>query len=166
MQTFLPYGPAFQRGAVVLDRQRLVKQAVEGYQILRVHAGLTEGWKNHPAVKMWAGHEGYLVVYLDAILDEMQARGYSTATRDKIHELADQAFPDWQDDEQPPWLRDDRLALSHRGRLFEKRPDLYPQFALDATRFRQYTCCEKCNYFWPTHSQDYGWVNNDGLHKL
>ena len=160
MQTFLPHGPDFTATAKCLDYRRLVKQAVEGYQILRALAGLTNGWTNHPATKMWRGHEGWLVVYLDAILDEMDHRGYSTATRAKIHDLADQAFPCWEDDKMPPWLIDDRVAITHRGRLFEKSPSLYTSFFLDASTYKQYTCCERCNYYWPTHTQDYGWMED------
>lgn len=166
MQTFLPYR-SFSATAQSLDYKRLVKQAVEGYQILRALAGVTQGWRNHPATKMWAGHEGYLVAYLDAILDEMQARGYSTATRDSIHELAAMAFPDADSDTPPPWFGDDRVFITHRGRLYEKNPDHYKQFAIDGQNYKQYTCCSRCNYYWPTHTDDYGWVERDGrLEKL
>ncbi len=166
MQTFLPYSD-FTAVARCLDNKRLVKQAVEGYQILRAHAGLTQGWRNHPATKMWAGHEGYLVAYLDAILDEMQRRGYSTATRDSIHELSRQAFPDIDSDVPPPWLKDERVHVTHRGRLYEKNPEHYAQFAVDAQIFRKYTCHERCDYFWPTHTSDYGWIELNGkLEKL
>jgi hypothetical protein len=50
MQTFLPY-ESYARSAAVLDRQRLGKQRVEAMQILRVLAGETAGWGNHPAVR-------------------------------------------------------------------------------------------------------------------
>ena len=167
MQTFLPYGSDFKRGAESLDYRRLVKQAVEGYQILRALSGVTQGWRNHPATKMWKGHEGWLIAYLGAILDEMDRRGYSTATRYKIHELADQAFPDADTDVAPPWLRDERVAITHRGRLYEKDPAFYSAFAIDSLVYKQYTCCERCNYYWPTHTDDYGWIRlNDRLEKM
>jgi hypothetical protein len=166
MQTFLPHGYDFEATARSLDQKRLVKQAVEGYQILRSLAGISQGWKNHPATKMWRGHEGWLAAYLDAILDEMERRGYSAATRPKIHALIDENFPDNDLDTAPPWLLDFRVSYTHKGRLYEKMPDHYRQFA-DYADFKQYACCDRCNYFWPTHSQDYGWFLTDGhLEKL
>ncbi len=166
MQTFLPYMD-FDASARTLDRKRLVKQAVEGYQILRALAGITQGWRNHPATKMWSGHEGWLVMYLHAILNEMERRGYSTATRAQIDNLANQAFPDWESDTPPPWLLDARVSVTHRGRLYEKDPEHYAHFAVDAAVYKAYVCCPGCNYYWPTHTDDYGWVERDGkLEKL
>lgn len=62
MQTFLPYAD-FERTARVLDPKRLGKQRVECIQVLR---GLTVegyGWRHHPAVRMWRGHEEALGRY-------------------------------------------------------------------------------------------------------
>lgn len=167
MQTFLPYGTDFQATARALDRQRLVKQAVEGYQILRALAGLTKGWQNHPATKMWAGHEGWLGVYVNAIFDEMERRGYSTASRQQVNDLIAESFPGSDLDVLPPWLLDYRVQHTHRGRLYVKNPDHYKQFASAGSTYKSAVCCDRCNYFWPTHSQDYGWVERDGkLEKL
>ena len=62
MQTFLPEH-TFVECAAVLDQKRLVKQLLEGRQILSALAGETKGWVNHPATKMWIGHESYLMLY-------------------------------------------------------------------------------------------------------
>ena len=56
MQTFMPYED-FRKTFECLDYRRLGKQRIEAFQILRCLEGLTSGWKNHPAVKMWRGHE-------------------------------------------------------------------------------------------------------------
>ncbi len=58
MQTFLPEAD-FQDTAEHLDRKRLIKQSVENLQILKSLAGMysSGAWSNHPAVKMWRGHE-------------------------------------------------------------------------------------------------------------
>jgi len=77
MQTFVPYSDPVQT-AKVLDRQRLGKQRVEAIQIARSILGLTEGWSNHPAVRMWKQNVGYLVnVYLVSMMNEWSERGYS-----------------------------------------------------------------------------------------
>ena len=155
MQTFLPGGSNFLQTALDLDRQRLIKQGVESYQILRANAGLTKGWVNHPATKMWRGHEGWLYLYTVRIYDEIKARGYKADAIDKIAELMNEYYPNWQDDVPPPWLYDDRVKITHQGRLYEKAPDKYPQFAQSAKIYRKFVCCERCNYFWPTHTVDY-----------
>ena len=62
MQTFLPHVD-FERSARALDIRRLGKQRVECIQVVR---GLTRegyGWRHHPAVKMWKGHEEALGCY-------------------------------------------------------------------------------------------------------
>jgi len=62
MQTFLPYHN-IKQSIHVLDRQRLGKQRVEALQILHNLLGISSGWRNHPAVKMWKGYEACLVDY-------------------------------------------------------------------------------------------------------
>lgn len=66
MQTFLPYAD-FKQSAEVLDKQRLGKQRVEAYQILRALLGITNGWIHHPATKMWRGYERALAEYAMAM---------------------------------------------------------------------------------------------------
>lgn len=56
MQTFLPY-PDFSQTARCLDYRRLGKQRVEAMQLWKGQ------WPNHPASKMWRGHEDWLALY-------------------------------------------------------------------------------------------------------
>src|SRR4028119_2435475 len=69
IQTFLPY-PELDRSVRVLDTKRLGKQRVETLQIMQVLLAmrwdptldrpvehLPKGWRRHPAVLMWQGHE-------------------------------------------------------------------------------------------------------------
>ncbi|MGC4804044.1 MSMEG_6728 family protein [Micromonospora sp. DT233] len=140
MQTFLPY-PDFLATARVLDVKRLGKQRVEVIQVLR---GLTRpgyGWRNHPAVKMWAGYEEALVRYgLDVcavwcepgradtcaatLLTDLAAACGVTVVRTQA-ELATAG-------ELPPWLGRDDLHRSHRASLRRKAPEHYrPLFADD-----------------------------------
>ena len=75
MQTFLPY-PDFRLSARCLDNKRLGKQRVEAWQILRTLLGENEGWKNHPAVRMWYRKTTALKIYSDAIVREWINRGF------------------------------------------------------------------------------------------
>jgi hypothetical protein len=159
VQTFLAEGPNFELGAQNLDRQRLIKQAVESYQILKVLAGLSKGWVNHPAVKMWKGSEGWLYIYTMAHIDEIERRGYKNTTRELITSLMDKYFPGWEEHKPPAWLCDDRVKITHRGRLWEKNPSAYPQYTPESKSFRKLICCQHCNYFWPTHIDDYKYEN-------
>ncbi|SCG61480.1 MSMEG_6728 family protein [Micromonospora halophytica] len=137
MQTFLPY-PDFLASARTLDQRRLGKQRVETIQVLR---GLTRpdyGWRNHPAVKMWAGYEEALTRYgLDVcavwcepgradtcaatmVTDLAAACGLTTVRTQG--ELASAG-------ELPPWLGREDLHRSHRSSLLRKDPGHYgPQF--------------------------------------
>lgn len=126
MQTFLPY-PDFQLSARVLDRQRLGKQRVETMQIM---IALTEGrgWVNHPAVKMWAGHERYLLEYQDFICDEWLNRGYEDSCWPKTVDIFRSArFSHALT--RPFWLGDIEFHRSHQSNLIRKDRDHYgPQF--------------------------------------
>ena len=159
VQTFLAEGPNFELGAQNLDRQRLIKQAVESYQILKVLAGLSKGWVNHPAVKMWKGSEGWLYVYTMTHIDEIERRGYKNTTRPLIKQLMNKYFPDWESHKPPAWLYDDRVKITHRGRLYEKNPTAYLCYEKYYKPALSMACCPTCNYFWPTHIDDYKYEN-------
>jgi hypothetical protein len=149
---------SFNDAAEVLDTKRLVKQLLEGRQIMTVLAGEQNGngWKNHPAVKMFEGHESYLYFYLGAIVREMQARGYKWEKNwEVIHDTWERNFasdpairPRWADSMD---LRK-RIVTTHRGRLWEKDPIHYAQYENEGKTFMNYVCCPgKCTYYWPTH---------------
>lgn len=136
MQTFLPLAD-FAASAHVLDRQRLGKQRVEAYQILKALDTRTpeSGWRNHPAVKMWFGYPFALADYLEAVCTEWISRGY----RDSILPRAEEfrwhgLFRHLGNDDRPrkaslpPWLGDEGLHASHRSNLLRKNPDWYAQF--------------------------------------
>jgi len=120
MQTFLPY-PSFRQSAIALDRQRLGKQRVEVLQILNTLTNPeAKGWRNHPAVRMWEGHEGWLMHYGIAVCDEWILRGYKDTCLGKIT-----AFNHLRDPEPPSWLGNPDLHLSHRSNLLRKLPEHY-----------------------------------------
>ena len=95
MQTFLPEAD-FGESAQVLDPKRLMKQRIENLQILKSLAGLypSGAWKNHPAVKMWAGHEDWLMLYNEAILKEVFMRGYKDSTHEQFDSIYSDNFMD------------------------------------------------------------------------
>ncbi|MFC4146562.1 MSMEG_6728 family protein [Micromonospora mangrovi] len=138
MQTFLPY-PDFLASARTLDQKRLGKQRVEAIQVLR---GLTRpgyGWRNHPAVKMWAGYEEALTRYgLDMCAVWCEPGRADTCAATLATDLAAACGIEVVRTQQelagagelPPWLGREDLHLSHRSSLLRKDPDHYaPRFA-------------------------------------
>ena len=122
MQTFVPY-PSLASSAVVLDNKRLGKQRVETFQLLRANLDITIGWKNHPAAKMWRGHESGLIAYGVAICNEWISRGYNDTCLMKIL-----SFGNPNPDDMPSWWGDDAVHSSHRSNLLRKFPEWYGQF--------------------------------------
>lgn len=126
MQTFLPFAD-FTDCAKALDRQRLGKQRVEAAQIYHALTGdrsyfvTTRGpppalsRKNHPAVRMWAGYEGALLMYLRAMILEWISRGY----------MNNMPIPTIRRYQRPHWLGDPQLHSAHRATLKRKNPDYY-----------------------------------------
>lgn len=148
----------FDDTAQVLDTKRLVKQLLEGRQIMSVLAGEQNGngWKNHPAVRMFEGYEKALYAYLKAIKNEMQTRGYKWEKNwEVIEDLYSRHFKN-ETQGYPLWMRDPetwkRVMITHRGRLWEKDPAHYAHYEGEGHIFMDYVCCPgKCTYYWPTH---------------
>lgn len=155
MQTFLTE-ENFMAAAQALDNKRLNKQLLEGVQIYRIISTHPEkgGWLNHPAVRMWEGHNDALYAYLSCIKIECDVRGIKTDKNWHNLTLLRQNDTGRYHYEDPPWLGDQRLHKSHRQNLFLKDPDYYAEFAWDAID-PKVTCCDRCNYFWPTHTLMY-----------
>lgn len=124
MQTFLPY-PDFRQSAQALDMRRLGKQRVEGYQILRTLLGISDGWKNHPATKMWCGSTLALWVYTHDICQEWIARGYKDTVLGKIMVLYDTVKMPKSVHPMPIWLGNEDFHRSHRANLVAKWPEFY-----------------------------------------
>ena len=146
MQTFLPY-TVWIDSARALDPKRRRNQRNEGLIILRTLLGLYPktktgrpgGWPYHPATKMWAGSEKYLVEYILAVCDACE----------DIIDGEDTVRPQVEDivveyklgNAVPPWLGDPRLHLSHRSNLLRKDPDYYRQMWPDLAA--------DLPYYWP-----------------
>ncbi|MCO5169063.1 MAG: MSMEG_6728 family protein [Planctomycetes bacterium] len=120
MQTFLPYA-SFERSARALDDRRLGKQRVEVLQVLNALHGLRQGWRNHPAVRMWRGHEEALVEYGQAVAREWRRRGHADTCLGKIEAFSRPG----RTRARPPWLGDRAFHRAHRSALVRKDPARY-----------------------------------------
>lgn len=156
MQTFLP-SRNFLECAQLLDSKRLNKQILEGYQILNVLSGQspTGGWRNHPAVKMWRGHELSLHLYVKSMIHEAKHRGIKTdKNEENIQSLFDKVADSWGGG-LPNWFFDQnkimRVITTHKANLFKKDPLYYAKF--QPAMFSPYNapCCNDCKYYWVTH---------------
>ncbi len=139
MQTFLPL-PDDELTARVLDPRRLNKQRQETIQILRTLRGITHGWRNHPAVKMWSGSENALVLYGLTIHYHCNLLGIAdnVSAEDKLLDLYDPK----QGDERPWWYGHEPFHASHRAALLQKDPAYYETFG--------WAEAPGIDYFWPT----------------
>jgi hypothetical protein len=119
MQTFLPYRDYYESMST-LDPKRL------GNQVYREALTLARGgWPNHPASRMWRGHEHSLCDYALAGIEVLAERGkYYPTHRETFRELK-RTLPDTG---VPPWLGDTRLHKSHQSNLLRKDPSHYGQF--------------------------------------
>lgn len=141
MQTFLPHR-SFEKSARCLDNKRLGNQRREAKTLL---LALTEGngWKNHPAAKMWAGHEGSLVEYGIAICKEWIRRGFNDSTlpffRAEGKKLPKKSFSP------PEWLGKKRFHSAHRSNLLRKDKEWYGQWGWEED--------DSLPYHWPNRKE-------------
>ena len=141
MQTFVPESN-MKRSIEVLDPKRLGKQRVETFQIMKCLAGMTKGWVNHPAVKMWRGYEPALMEYQYYTCQHWtDYYGYKDTCLDKTFSVFDEHFDASDGVELPDWWGDDRVHDSHKKALAFKDPvwynSVYP--GIDG----------EYNYYWP-----------------
>lgn len=147
MQTFLPY-PNIKKSLKCLDSKRLGKQRVEAFQLLCaldfgpalneriIRTGKLDkprGWVNHPATKMWVGHEYALAEYYNESIIEWINRGFNN-TLQPLFLLADYEYPEW--------FGDPYFHRSHKSNLLRKAPEHYAQFGWDVP--------PDLEYIWPT----------------
>jgi hypothetical protein len=162
MQTFVPIASTnFADIAQVLDNKRLNKQALEGWQIMmnllqldpQGEHRISKGWSNHPAVKMWKGHEQSLYDYIVAMTDEWILRGYKTTIKDKASETLKVATLHGlvsNITKPPAWITESQVykevAKSHRLALLTKDYEWYSQFGWDEDSGK---APESYDYVWP-----------------
>jgi hypothetical protein len=153
VQTFLPYAD-FELSARVLDLKRLGKQRVETIQVVR---GLTRpgyGWRHHPAVRMWRGHEEALGRYGLTICAVWTEHGFQdTCAATILTDLREAGVPTLRSeadlrsaDAMPEWLGDEDFHLSHRSALLRKDPETYAELFADTP--------DDLPYVWPGRPAD------------
>lgn len=159
MQTFLPYAD-FAKVAKTLDSKRLNKQILECYQVLNVLSNddPKAGWRNHPAVKMWRGHEHGLYKYAMAMVSEANLRSIKTDKNvENLRNVRSRAGNRWGN-AMPSWYYNQdlmkRITTTHKANLFKKQPEAYPQFISALDSEYNEPCCDKCQYFWVTHVKE------------
>lgn len=119
MQTFLPYED-FRDSISCLDKKRKWKQCVEAKQIINALFGLSKGWVNHPAVKMWKGYENTLIEYYNIALAESIAIGIKNK---KLQYLPRPNFIT-----KPHWLGRKDFHDSHKSNLLRKDEAFYSKY--------------------------------------
>lgn len=138
MQTFLPY-QSFSKSLACLDNKRLGKQRVEAMQILQaLEPGTTSRWRNHPAVKMWAGYEDSLKAYHDLAIATWILRGFNNSMKYKC----DTAGIFMENlIVKPIWLTE-QFCSAHRSNLLRKDFTFYSKYG--------WTEDTEQDYIWPT----------------
>lgn len=152
MQTFLPFAD-IKLSCKSLDKRRQFRQCVEARQILNVLDGKSEGWKNHPAVKMWHGYRDALAMYYNGFLDYcVKEHKYNIK---KLHPIViDVPVVYW-----PQWFGNLEFHVSHQNNLarkaFEdmyKREDMQLWNALLSVGINPATRNIQMEYVWPVNS--------------
>ena len=153
MQTFLPH-PNFLASAMVLDTKRLGKQRLEVLQILRTLAEFSRGYANHPAVRMWRGHEGSLGTYGQIVCAVWKDKGYSDTLLPPITSLKDSFLLSSRSSlDFPWWFGLDKFHKPHRSKLLHKNPTHYLGLFEDEKEL----IAKPLEYWWPEEGKN----NND-----
>lgn len=133
MQTFLPIDN-YLESMRCLDKSRLGNQVWrEGITLIR------GGWKNHPASKMWRGHEYHLGLYLLAGCQVLAERGKEYP---EIIKKIKTEMEKHKNTGPPPWFGNEQFHKSHRSKLLFKNKQWYSQFG--------WTEPDNLEYVWPT----------------
>jgi hypothetical protein len=97
---------------------------------------------------MWRGYDNALFDYLRVIKDECLYRNIQTEKNwNALTEMYEWNWHRGDNIVMPPWWGDNRVHQSHRNNLYRKDPEYYAKFVNDEF----VACCDKCNYWWPTH---------------
>lgn len=93
---------------------------MEVLQILNTLKGISNGWSNHPAVRMWKGYENALVEYGIEVCIQWMKQGYKDSCFLKIYQHKENKQTIY-----PDWLGDFNFHTSHKSNLIRKLPEFY-----------------------------------------
>jgi hypothetical protein len=79
-------------------------------------------WYNHPATKMWKGHESCLRKYIQTVCKVWVMRGYEDTILTKLGTL------EFGSDTVPDWVGNESFHSSHRSNLLRKDKEWYGKF--------------------------------------
>jgi hypothetical protein len=128
VQTFMPM-ISYRASADALDNVRQNNQINECKAIFMTLAGLSDAWSNHPATRMWKGHELALLAYGGTVAaayrdrkglayEKRQAWFFEMSKEHKSKFSARSVLV-------PPWVGDLNFHRSHRSSLLSKDPEYY-----------------------------------------
>lgn len=153
MQTFVPW-PDLKKSAAALDDKRLGKQRSETLVLMYILTGfriedtksegltivphVPNGWAQHPATRMWRGHEHALCLYQEAVCAEWARRGFRDTCMEKTKLVWVFAGFPGIDDDMPDWWGREDVHYSHRCRLVAKNPEFYRSRFPDADPSKDY----------------------------
>lgn len=124
MQVFIPYKDILDIVKVMYpDHRRYNKQIIECHQIIKTNTGLSEAWRNHPAVLMYKNNIDWLTLYTKCFETYKQ---YMVSKNDDFLQL----FKKYNDEANkicPNFITDD-LCDQHKRRLYTKNPNIYSCF--------------------------------------
>jgi len=136
MQTFLPK-QSYVESMACLDNVRL------GNQVYREGKTLLDGkWPNHPACKMWVGHEHSLAMYCYRGAQEMRRRYYwKPEVVERWLDYFQVRMDNLSDTGRPSWMGREDIHASHRSNLLRKDALYYSKFGWDEP--------DNLPYVWP-----------------
>lgn len=120
-----------------LDKSRLGNQVWrEGMTLIR------GGWPNHPASKMWRGHEYHLGLYMLAGLKVLKKRNKKDYK--ELEQKIKDEMKKFKNTGKPKWVGNEQFHASHRSNLLRKDKQWYSQFG--------WTEPDDLPYIWPKNN--------------
>ena len=105
--------------------------------------GVSTGWQNHPAIKMWRGHRDALVQYYNVFYTHC-------VTHHGIKAKKLQLLPESKDIRYPAWLGNEQFHLSHKNNLARKAmTDSALYQSLVNMGINPHSCDINGQYIWP-----------------
>jgi hypothetical protein len=109
---------------------------VEAHQILNTLNGLSKGWQNHPATRMWRGYESGLTHYYNVFWTHCtQELGIKAVKLQYNYDCY------YDPIKMPPWWGYEPFHAAHRSNLLRKNATYYGNF--------KWTESDDLPYIWP-----------------